>query len=413
MKIIAILVLMLVIASIGVSAMVVAPYYDAGSEGQFYAVSFDEEGEASVLAKLVLTNYDKDDLENVKLEVPGGSIRLINIVQEWYGTREECIKYAADGSCLKYQEYPDYQPQYSVIEPKTSELSESTVLDFKLPKTVESQDQAIILVYYKAEGFVDQKGSVYNFDFETMKSDFDLQTTRVAITVSGDLYLEGGDSETNYRDNSVFGGASEAAAPAALKSAALQDVSNRVQYASGYVKVASGLDPLESFHVKGKYASSWFAVNKTKVFGGIFVALIILALIVLGIWKLISMPKNSIIGMMVLASIISAVVLSALMVLSWFIIPKFTQLLGYQYSGLFSITYVLLVFMLGLFVLLGPGVYVGVKYGVGKGLAVVGMTLVFTLVLSLIAMLIFGIASSSVVDQPYPVAYARGAVAIE
>lgn len=417
-KFFAFLMLAVLIASLGVSARAFAPYYDPGSEGQFYAVSFDEEGEATVLAKLVLTNYQKDDLKNVKLEIPGENIRLINIVQEWYGTREECVKYDTNGSCLEYQEYPDYQPRYSVIEPKVSELSKSIALDVKLPQPVESQDQAVILVYYKAEGLVEQSGNTYDFDFETIKVPFDLQNTRVAVTVSGDLFLDGGDSSTNYRDNSVLTSADAgAAAPEAMKSAALQDISNRVQWASGYVKTAEGLDPLESFHVEGKYAKSWFDLNKGKVFGSIAIALILLALLIVGIWKLTSMPMGGNLLSMVLTSVGSAVILVLLMALSWFLIPKFGQYLGYQYNQLFVLFYVLLAFLLGVFVLVGPGVYFGSKYGIGKGLAIIGMTLFFTILLALILALVFGMIFQSVIVQPPQpyyggVAYAREAAVV-
>ncbi len=343
-----------------VSADVMYPYHNQNQDGQYYAVSFDGEGEATVLAKIVITNYKDDLLKKIAMEIPGKNVRLISLVQE--------------GS-------------YQLIHPKISSLSQSTTLEFDLPQPISSQDTATIILYYKALGYV-EKNTMYDFDFETIKVPYDLQTTRVSISVSEDLYLEGGESSVNYQPNYLFSQAADMASESIAEKTSI--VSNQIQYAQGYVKTATGLDPWESFHVKGRYAESWFALNVWKIVLFAVIGILAIAAIILGFMRMPKVQFNQPWSAMLITSSLSAVCLVGLISLSWYILPKMNRLIGYQYNQIFAFSFVLLAFLLGLFILIGPSVSVGAKHGVGKGIAVVGLALVLTLLLGIILAVVFG-----------------------
>src|SRR3989338_1556591 len=48
---------------------------------QYYAVLFDEEGEATVIAKINLQNMQKQEMKNLLLEIPGNA-QILYVIQE-------------------------------------------------------------------------------------------------------------------------------------------------------------------------------------------------------------------------------------------------------------------------------------------------------------------------------------------
>src|SRR3989344_1122535 len=60
------------------------------SQNHFYSVNFDGEGEATVAAKVAIQNTGKELLKEVKLEIPGTSVRLINALQEVQTKKQRC-----------------------------------------------------------------------------------------------------------------------------------------------------------------------------------------------------------------------------------------------------------------------------------------------------------------------------------
>ena len=80
------------------------------SVDQYYAVSFDGEGEAIVSVVLDLTNNAKDPLEKVNLEVPGKEVTFIGAAQKTGGgyVRQcasydsTCVEYGSGSTCVRY-----------------------------------------------------------------------------------------------------------------------------------------------------------------------------------------------------------------------------------------------------------------------------------------------------------------------
>src|SRR3989338_9304945 len=91
-----ILLLMLILLIPQVLGLSVEPYYGGNTfsqNTQYYTVNFDNEGEASVFARLNFHNIESTPLNTIKLEIPGNNIRIINVVQEYYTYTDVCVKY--------------------------------------------------------------------------------------------------------------------------------------------------------------------------------------------------------------------------------------------------------------------------------------------------------------------------------
>src|SRR3989344_5147217 len=72
------------------SSEIAYPTNSYNQNNQYYTVTFDGEGEASVIGKLNFYNFGKNQINNIRLEIPGNNIRIINIVQEYYGYNAIC-----------------------------------------------------------------------------------------------------------------------------------------------------------------------------------------------------------------------------------------------------------------------------------------------------------------------------------
>src|SRR4030042_6473686 len=94
------------------------------------------------------------------------------------------------------------------------------------------------------------RGGVFNFAFKTAKVASDIDNTSVSVGVQEGLYFKGGKAKTLYQEDfSTF--SSEKFAVGA-ESQAIGSISQRIGQGSDFVKTTSGLDPYESFEVKGK-----------------------------------------------------------------------------------------------------------------------------------------------------------------
>ena len=75
--------------------MMPSPNYwnqEPGQNNMRYSVLFDGEGEAEVLAKIEIWNTDKNDVENLIVEIQGG-VRIINVIQEHQSTEKKCSRW--------------------------------------------------------------------------------------------------------------------------------------------------------------------------------------------------------------------------------------------------------------------------------------------------------------------------------
>ena len=357
-------------------------YPDSGfGQNHYYVVNFDEEGEAAVAAKLVIQNTKKQEITDVVVEIPGQSVRIINAIQEARESTRKCRYW--DDICIWYNNnicekhakkcyewYYDYQPYqtYHTIDYDYEILSKSVKYTLHLPVNVSEQQTTTILLYYKATGYVDQSLGVYNFDFETAKLNYDINKIRVAITVQEDLYFKGGKTRIDFRPNS--GVMSKSLAAEGARSDEMQSFSSQITYSPGYVKEAQGLDPWESFHVKGKYASSWFALYKA------WIILVLLALAAV-VWgtnlflinkvKKVRRPKlNKKVKPVTVGFFNSLVLIGFWFLLSVFM-KWFSRVIYYTYEGFLFPLIILFASLIILVLTFGVPIYMGIKHGLSSG----------------------------------------------
>ncbi|MFH1637844.1 MAG: hypothetical protein ABIB71_05450 [Candidatus Woesearchaeota archaeon] len=397
------LVLMLPLAS----AIMPAPDNRVIGANQYYSVVFDGEGEAAVALKLELQNIDEGNLSEIRIEIPGEQIRIINIVQEYNDVEKRCVDWEEvctdynddedkceeyTRKCRRWYEEKIYPPKYYAVEYETERLSKSVVYSIALKKEVKTQESATLLLYYKCGDYAKKSLGAFEFDFETIKLQHDSNNIRVAVDVTPELVLKGGEAEVDYRKN-LFGAAEAMAAPMdeGVRSESLQQFSNMITWASGYVKTTSGLDPGESFHVKGDYAKSWLGLHWIGVISTVVVvALIILGLALLYVKKIRKMRKGKNAVTYAGLGVASSGIILALGFIARFLVQMAEQTVDWQTRSLVTILVYLITGLMMMVVFFGPAVYIGAKKGLMAGVWTIASTVccLFIMVIIVVVLLI-------------------------
>jgi len=398
------------------------PYPPGNTFGQnhYYAVNFDEEGEAAVAAKLTIQNTKKQEITDVVIEIPAKSVRIINAIQEakestrkckywddiciWYNDNI-CEKYAKE--CQEWYYDYGYYPTYYTIDYDYELLSKSVKYTFHLPVNISEQQTTTILIYYKATGYVDESLGVYNFDFETAKLNSDINTIRVSITVQDNLYFKGGKTKIDFRPN--FEVMSKAMGAEGARSDELQSFSDYITYAEGYVKEAHGLDPWESFHVKGQYAKSWFDLYKAWIIAGLLALSAVVWWVNIFLINRIKRMKEIKLNRNIKA--VSAGFFNSLILIGfWFLLSVFMKwfngIIYYQYQGFLFPLIILLASVIILVLTFGVPIYMGIKYGLSSGV-ITFLSQIFWMFVFLIVIAIF----LAIFGSPTPVVYGVRALA--
>lgn len=389
------------------SEKMIAPPQDGGSgfgQNQFYSVIFDEEGDAIVAAKLKIQNTGKENLTWINIEIPGESIRVVNLLQEvqeqqkvcsyWekicvdYDEREEVCRDFKE-RCANWYWQPIWPPFYYTVGYNEVPLSKSSSYTLIFPRPIKEQETGTFLIYYKVNGYVEKSLGVFDFDFETVKMNQDVNEVRVSVNVQDGLYMEGGEAKVDYR--SSFAVAEKAmAAGDGVQSQDLNAFSSQIEYQSGYVKTAQGLDPLESFHVKGEYSTSWFNLHKWSILIGILAAMAIIYGLYSGLKKFARSKKESMLMTFGIGAG-AAVLLVLSWVFFWFVMRNINGWIGWQYSQLINLLMVLLMAIVTLALLVGPALYVGFTKNVKEAFIIAGTEIVVLVVLSIIAVILLAV----------------------
>jgi hypothetical protein len=382
----------------------------------YYSVVFDEEGDAAVAAKLQIQNTGKEPLDKVVIEIPGDSVRIINALQEvrqrqkqCYRWHDVCIEDEEKYGCVKYErecQHWDWryvnQPRFHTIDRTKEQLSKSVKFTLQLRENISEQETANIILYYKVQGYVDESLGKHNFDFETIKLGSDINNIRVAVNVQEGLYLKGGEAEIDYKQS--FGAMDKMAAPAAegVESQELQQFSNQITWARGYVKEASGLDPWESFHVKGEYAKSKASLHKLGIISGIIASMLVVVGLILAFVKLVKAKRNRPLSV-ALTGFLSAAGILATWFGAYYLLKVIDRVVGYRYDDVLSLLIVLLAAIIILAVLIAPAVYNGLKFGAMNGFLTLAATIVFLVVLAIAVVVIMAVLNPG--QPPYRVYY--------
>lgn len=233
---------------------------------QYYSVIFDEEQEADVVAKLTFLNQTSQESKNLVLEIPGQNIRFISLIQQKFVIDDVCILYdtspeplkvpQSQRPCLKTESQQTGESSFVLLErdkTKDKRTVSGLQIDLPLKEPIASGDSGTIILSYKATGFVTPRWNGFEYNFQTIKSDYDINKVRVAIDVTGDLYIKTtAQSQTNYQFN-LPSATSSLSAESFTKSTGLESIARDLPQATGVVKETSSLDPGENFQVEGFY----------------------------------------------------------------------------------------------------------------------------------------------------------------
>ena len=403
-KILLILMALLLVTSVYAeeSIRMPTPIDGAGlGQNQFYSVVFDGEGDAIVAAKLKIQNIGKDNLKELNIEIPGENVRLVNIMQEVIRFQKICGSYDPKGNCSYYYDQQIWPPEYYSIDKNAEKLSESVKVTLKLPVELKEDETGTVLLYYKTDSYIKKSLGIFNFDFETIKWSYDTDKIRVAVNVQQDLYLEGVKGKIEYQNNFAT---AEKALVSGVQSADLQQFSSQIEWQQGIVKEASGLDPYESFHAKGRYAESWLNLNRGSIGTGILITIIILGLSYYFVYRKIKKAKGNIVLKSISVGVISGIVSIALWILISFLLDWIRQFIYYQYSSLLTLLIVLIVGIISLVLIFGPALYFGFKHGFMNGIWCLGACLVTLMVMGIVAIIIFSLLQ----QNPVPIYFTRG-----
>jgi hypothetical protein len=373
-----------------------------------YTVVFRGNGEAIVTAKIVFTNKGEGDLNQLSFRVPKvepGNITTYQVIRNrtciQYGPRKYNLetKQYENAECLKYQEPDYYQTYYPNVKYQKAKFElDIDTLTITLPQPVAPNSSGSFFVYFRAFGYAKKNVfGVYNYTFETLKAEDEVKSLRVGISTDSDLVLKNAKGEVQYRfeEPSFAGLAAQESAPA--KSVTLDRYVSQI--GKGRIsKSASNLAPLESYTVKGSYASSNFKLYAKEILIITAVILVFLVLLVLAIRFFVKklggiksettvveqkMKSHQAEKIRMLLISIGVSFLSSLLIVGYTIILALVSKYGfgnvYGPQALLVIFLVIFLIIISIFIyailFFGPGIYIGIKKGFAWGIA----TLVFTI----------------------------------
>lgn len=424
------------------ASMIVAPDYfprpveSTNFLGQThnYSVTFRGNGEAVVSARIVFSNIEESTMSAMTLRVP----RVVpQDVMAYQISREpQCIRYKTtetnpikipEQSGAMYQEKIQYLPSISPVceeyqEPdftqywyggniynKAQVTTGTDSITISLPKPVKPNGSGAFILYYRAIGYA--KKDIYgafNYTFESLKVEDRIQSLQVGISTDSDLILKDAKGNVNYQTTMTSPMAELKTADAAgvgFRNSQMDTVIQQIGYGT-IVKTSSNLQPLDSYKVTGAYAEAqWMLIGKQISMWviGIVIMFVIIGLFVRWLIKYFrkhgssdsSKQKNSShTGLFILeavgVSFFSALLIAGYCMVVFFIASLFQRMYIYSYEmiGMFVMLLLTVIsFAVVSLLLFGPAVFIGIKQGIWKGVAVfvatIGWLMMFFLVVIL------------------------------
>lgn len=371
-----------------------------GKQDHSYSVVFRGNGEAVVSAKFILSNFDQDTpISEVELRVP--KINPQDVIAFQVIKESQCIRFepytpqSAESSyisprCLEYQE-PDYFYDYSAnkYQRAQSEVKGDTIL-VTLPTPIAKNKSGSFILYYSGFGYAKKNSfGAYNFEFESLKVNDQINSLTVGITTDSDLMLRGAKGKVDYRiEDSMM---SEMKAVPAMGMAAPNSRfdSYYQQIGQGTItKKASSLQPLDSYTVKGMYADGFIKLYAKELLVFTLVLVIFAVLIIAGVKKLLAKTRNVQTegkkagnALMVIGASFASAFLTLIYTLALLLVSRLN--LGYYGEVEMVLGIFLLIISIVFYILfiLAPAIFIGIKKGFWAGVA--------TLVLIVIWLLIF------------------------
>jgi hypothetical protein len=189
---------------------------------------------------------------------------------------------------LEYRE-PDYGQDYyyygsgqSAEYTKIKYTKSGNTYNLTLPNSVEPSKSTAIIVSYATKGYVDNTFGLYKFNFETIRVNSRIQSTKVAVDVDSDLFIKGKQSSVNYNESAGTMPMAKLGDSSAISSRELDRVVSNIGSYGAIIKEGKSLAPNESFNVKGEYAKNWFRLYLNEI----IIAIVIIGVIVVLIYFL-------------------------------------------------------------------------------------------------------------------------------
>lgn len=388
-----------------------------GQQNHSYSVVFRGNGEAIVSAKFILSNIADTPIKEVSLRVPkveAQDVIAFQVIKEKLCARYEVSNsvsiessYILPSRCLEYQQ-PDYYYDYSnnKYQKAKTEIQGDTII-VTLPTPIESNESGSFILYYSAFGYAKKNlFGAYDFAFETLKVDDRISNLTVGITTDSDLILKGAKANVNYRftEDTVaqLKTVSEFGAPAA--NYAIDNFYQQIGQGS-ITKIASSLQPLDSYTVKGSYADSIFKLYAK----GFLISAIVFLVIIFVVIKLakksskLKLPGNSSLAFTIFGASFVSAFLTLIYTLAIIFISQL-NLFDYYYGSLQTVfTIFILIISIVIYVLfvLVPAIFIGVKKGLWAGVTTLILTIIWLMLFLFVIFMIFFIANNSN-NYPYP-----------
>ncbi len=382
-----------------------------------YSVVFRGNGESIVTLRVSLTNTsDSLDLKEVSLRLPKVTDPKDLSAYQILAT-PPCIRYEdrplvqtfpyQTPKCAEYGE-PDYYYYYGggKYQKAKTEFSGDTV-KVTLATAIAPNKTGSFFLYYKAFGYAKKNlFGAYSFDFETLKTNDQINQLTIGISTDADQVLKGAKGEVQYRgaETSMALKAAPAADAGAMANPTIDNFVSQIGQGT-MVKTASNLSAMESYQVKGMYANS-----RTKLYGRellTVLAVIVFFLVLVGLvlfaiqkrtfkkdkvqagdHKVMSDDGMKRVGESLAISFASALVTAGYSIAVYSIFNALSNIVDYQYQSIVMILLVVISFAVYILVILGPAFFVGYKKGLGWGMGTFVMTIVWLILLAVVTVAI-------------------------
>lgn len=229
----------------------------------YYSIIFDDRGLASVILGLDYVNNGNENPDSIILNIPGKEITMVSAF-----VKEDC------GFNLPQQNITAYQNCYysNTFKPANFEKISQNTFKIKLNKPMQKGESVSLLISYRAFGYVKDEFIRKNFDFETIKYGFAVDSTRVSIDVDEGLSLKEGESKGDYNLGTSSQIYAKGGAPSTSEA---MSAYYYTKTASGFTKQKSVLLSGESFHVTGSYGKNGILLFLPEIVAGIIIAMML------------------------------------------------------------------------------------------------------------------------------------------
>lgn len=362
----------------------------------FYTTTFRGNGEAVVSLKVILTN--DDTVNNLSEVVFISPVKISDPLAFQVISTPRCLQYVYEPDeggrsvqkCASFGP-DDYLSYYSVSGAsykKAKVEADGQALKITLPEPISPEKNGAVVVNFRSFGYA--KKNVWGgfaYEFESLKINEKIAELTVGInTDSSDLFLKGVKGSVDYIDE----------APASFKSAAAGEALTSSTVDHYYSSIGSGrttkrttnLSNMESYIIKGAFAKSRVVLYAKEFLAGVGV---IVGILILVFWvgrfivrkegkSQVSTPGRGSFLPALGASFVSSLIVAGYTVLIS-IVPRIVFGSYYsRYIGILIIFLILISFFVYSLLFFGPGIYFGIKKGVGWGIAVFALNVFWLMI---------------------------------